>query len=376
MINSSEENQPDLHLLKEEAESILSKLMIPILITSKKSRKIVYANPYAQKQYETSLEALLGMEVSELYTNDEQREKILSALKDDETVENLEMHWQTLKGNTFYGLLSLTAITFKGEECFMGMVKDITLQKEQDAKLAKQSKMEALGEMMGNVAHHWRQPLNAITVSASGLVLQQEMDILDKQVLIDELHSIEDEAKFLSRTIDDFRDLIDDANKHEKLNFSLNSTIEVALAINKFSFYVDLDLEKDIEIFGISNRLVQSISNILQNCEDIFETKLFEPEEMYVKLTTKITDETALIEIQDNGGGVPESIIDKVFEPYFTTAHQSPGKGLGLYNSLKMVSEDLGGTLGVRNKEFEGPDNQSFKGAMFFISIPLDLDGN
>lgn len=371
MMNNNEEQKPDFDLQKEEAESILSKVLIPILITSKKTRKIVYANPYAQKQYEITLDELMGMEVAEFYTNEAQREKILSKFKEGEAIENLEMHWKTHKGNTFYGLLSLTTIWFKGEECFMGMVKDITLQKEQDAKLARQTKMQALGEMISNVAHHWRQPLNAITVSASGLVLQQELEILDDQTLKDELHSIEQEAKFLSQTIDEFRDLIDDANHQEKLEFSLNSTVDAALSINSYSFTVDKYFSNDVTILGISNRLVQTISNILQNCEDIFMTRLYERDEMYVKLTTQLTPKTAIIQILDNGGGIPDNIIDKVFEPYFTTAHQSPGKGLGLYNSLKMIGEDMNGTLSVANEEFIDPRERECRGAKFTIEIPF-----
>ncbi|MEA2050218.1 MAG: ATP-binding protein [Campylobacterota bacterium] len=368
MNNNEEKLINELKSQKEQAEEMLSRILLPILITSKETRKIVYANPYAQKQYETTLDVLVGMEVSEFYTNDAQREKILSSLQDTGTVENLEMHWKTIKGNTFYGLLSLTDITFNNEKCFMGMVKDITLQKEQDMKLARQSKMEALGEMISNVAHQWRQPLNAITVSASGLVLQQELDILDSQTMIDELHLIEKEATFLSKTIDDFRDLIDDANKHEKLKFSLNSTIAAIMSINSYSFIVQKELCEDIEILGISNKLVKSISNILQNSDDAF-IKTSQNKRVVI-LKTYLRNNNAIIEISDNAGGIDNTIIDKIFEPYFTTYHQSPGKGLGLFNSQKMIQEDMNGHLSVCNQNINYEDKE-YNGVCFKIEIPL-----
>jgi PAS domain S-box-containing protein len=109
---------------KTEAQNILSKILLPILITSKETRKIVYANPYAEKQYEINLDTLVGMEVSEFYTDGEQRDKIISNIKSDGTVENLEMNFKTHLGKKFIGLLSVTNINFHGEACFMGMVKD------------------------------------------------------------------------------------------------------------------------------------------------------------------------------------------------------------------------------------------------------------
>ncbi len=368
MNNTEVELIKQLQTQKEQAETILSKILLPILITSKETRKIVYANPYAQKQYETTLDVLVGMEVSEFYTNEAQREKILSALKDDGTVENLEMHWRTIKGNTFYGLLSLTDIVFNDEDCFMGMVKDITIQKEQDMKLARQSKMEALGEMISNVAHQWRQPLNAITVSSSGLVLQQQLDILDADTLIEELNMIEKEAKFLSKTIDDFRDLIDDANKHEKLKFSLNSTIAATLSINKYTFEIKKELSDDILILGVSNKLVQTISNILQNADDVFIKNQQEKRLLIIK--TYLNNANAMIEICDNGGGISDSIIDRIFEPYFTTYHQSPGKGLGLFNAAKMIKEDMNGYLTATNIQLEH-QGENYTGANFKIEIPI-----
>ena len=221
----------------DESHDIISKILLPILITSKKTRKILYANPYAQKQYETTLDKLIGMEVAELYTDENQREKIISSIKEDGKVENLEMDFKTMKGNRFTGLLSLTDITFKGEDCFMGMVKDITLQLEQEKRLARQSKMEALGEMISNIAHHWRQPLNAISISASGIIAQKNFGILEDEDLVESLEIIEKEAQFLSQTLNNFSKMIVEA-QGESTNFMVNSLLHKIISTNKYNFEI------------------------------------------------------------------------------------------------------------------------------------------
>jgi len=356
----------ELDFQKRQAENILSKILLPILITSKKTRKIVYANPYAQKQYETTLEQLVGMEVSEFYTNESQREKILSNLKEDGTVENLEMHWKTHKGNTFYGLLSLTHITFNDEDCFMGMVKDITIQKEQDARLAHQEKMTALTEMMSNVAHQWRQPLNSISLLASGVRLQKQMGIIDDTSLDLDLQEIEKEAKNLSKIIDEFKVMIDDANQHIMASFNLNNTFDTLLSLNKYDFKIDINIEEEINLFGKSSKFIESIEAILQNSNDIF--KIRDIKDPFVQIKAIVVDYKIIITILDNAGGIPSNIISKVFEPYFTTEHQSQGKGLGLYNVHNTI-EEMQGKIEVENKIFTH-NNTQFMGANFIITLP------
>jgi len=364
MHNREETN--NLYIKTEQSDTIISKILFPILITSKKTRLIVYANPYAQQQYETTLEQLIGMEVSEFYTDDHQRDKIISSIKEDGKVENLEMSFKTMKNNKFIGLLSLTDITFNGEECFMGMVKDITLQKEQEKKLARQSKMEALGEMISNIAHHWRQPLNAISISTSGIIVQKEMGILSDEEMLESMNIIDQQAQFLSKTLDGFRDMIDDA-QFEKTKFKLNSLLKRIVTNNKYSFTIDLKLDEDVILDGALQTMERSIVSILNNSKDKFELNNNDAKIVYIK--TVKNKYSVTINILDNAGGISEDIIDKVYEPYFTTSHMGRGKGLGLFNTHKFITVDMSGSIDIKNKVLI-IDEKKYTGVDVEINLP------
>lgn len=362
------ENLKENYTEKEEALSIISKILFPILITSKKTREILYANPYAQNQYETTLENLIGMQVSEFYTDNKQRDKIISSIKEDGKVENLEMSFKTMKGNTFIGLLSLTDIIYKGEDCFMGMVKDISIQKEQEKKLARQSKLEALGEMISNIAHHWRQPLNAISLASSGIITQHELDILDDEALIDSISVIDQQAQFLSKTLDSFRDMIDDAQL-EKTNFKLNTLIKYLIHKHKFDFKLELSLDDDVQLFGARANMEKAIISILNNSNEQFQ-KQTNITNKYVTIKTIKKKYDIIIEIEDSAGGISEDIIDKIYEPYFTTSHMSRGKGLGLYNTHKFITVDMRGLIDVSNSTIIH-ENEETLGAKVTIELPI-----
>lgn len=370
-MKANQESNKNLYDKHYQSDTIISKILFPILITSKKTRLIVYANPYAQQQYETTLEQLIGMEVSEFYTDEKQRDKIIASIKDDGKVENLEMSFKTMKGNKFIGLLSLTDITFNGEECFMGMVKDITIQKEQEKKLARQSKMEALGEMISNIAHHWRQPLNAISISTSGIIVQQEMGILSDEEMMESMNIIDQQAQFLSKTLDGFRDMIDDA-QFDKMNFRLNSIIKGITKKGDYNFKIELDLDDDVVLFGAKQTMEKSIVSILNNSKEKFE--LNDNQDIKVVYIRTLKKEYSItIDIFDNGGGISEDIIDKVYEPYFTTSHMSRGKGLGLFNTHKFLTVDMRGSIDIKNKKVV-VDNKNYIGVDVEINLPTVND--
>ena len=129
-INDLENQVKVLNNEKNDLENIFSTILCPILITSKDTREIVYANPYAQSQYEISEDELIGLPIDTFYTDDMQKHKILNAFKTKGMVRNLELHYKTYNNNTFAGLLSLMDIKFRGQDCFIGIVSDITSQQE------------------------------------------------------------------------------------------------------------------------------------------------------------------------------------------------------------------------------------------------------
>jgi len=242
------------------------------------------------------------------------------------------------------------------------------LNRKQDKKLYDTAKMAQMGEMIGNIAHQWRQPLSVISTAASGMKIEKEFNILDDDKFNNYCDSIERNTQYLSTTIDTFRDFIKE--KKELKEVILQDRIDGALSIissslnNHFIKLVnEINYDKKIKVTLVLGELSQVIINIINNAKDILvENKVDEP---YIKIGCVRKNSIATITIEDNGGGIPSDIIPKIFDPYFTTKHQTQGTGLGLHMSYKIITESLQGKLYVKNTEI---------GAMFIIELPVNED--
>lgn len=235
--------------------------------------------------------------------------------------------------------------------------------------LFQQSKMAAMGEMLGNIAHQWRQPLSVITTAATGMKVQKEFGTLDDEAINRSVDTITDSALYLSKTIDDFRNFF----KRDKTetNFSTNEVIGKVLKLTKSQFKIhEISIIKNIEefnLFGLENEFVQALINILNNAKDALIDKEA-PKLIFINVLKN--DNKAIIKIADNGGGIDEKIIDKVCEPYFTTKHQSQGTGIGLYMTEEIIVKHMYGKFTISNIETIY-ENVNYKGAQ--ITIELDL---
>ena len=237
--------------------------------------------------------------------------------------------------------------------------------------LAQQSKMAAMGEMIGNIAHQWRQPLSTITTTATGIKLQKQMDILDDEFLVQGLTGINNSAQYLSRTIDDFRNFFK-TNK-DKIEFNVEDAINKSLSLSSAQLYnLQIEIIKDIENVKLSNyenEFIQVIINIISNAKD----ELIKKDTHFKKIIfikSYINNKSLYINIKDNAGGVPKELLNRVFEPYFTTKHQSQGTGIGLYMCKEIIEKNMGGVLKVENSTYTYNDIH-FKGACFIIELPL-----
>ena len=258
----------------------------------------------------------------------------------------------------------------------IGTVQDITeskileLEKLQKEELFyQQSKMAAMGEMIGNIAHQWRQPLSVISTASTGLKLQKEMDMLSDENFYSTLVAINTSAQYLSTTIDDFRDFFNPSNNNINV-FDISQTFTKTLNLLNAQF-----IDKDIEIIqkiecckitSIENELIQVLINILNNARDALLT--IENQRRLIFINSYIKENMLYIEIKDNAGGIKEEIIDRIFEPYFTTKHQSQGTGIGLYMSKEIVEKHLDGVLLVSNEKYNY-ENIDYFGAKFTIEI-------
>ena len=250
--------------------------------------------------------------------------------------------------------------------------KELDKHQEKDRILAQQQKMVAMGQMIENIAHQWRQPLSVISTSASGLKLKKQLNILEDEELIKSIDKIVDTAKYLSDTIDDFRYFF--KPQKDKTKFSLVKNIEKSLSfletvLKENSIKVEFEYE-DIDITAYETELIQVFINIISNSKDAFIEKKIEDRVIFISI--KNFPNRILIEIKDNAGGVEEDILDKVFEPYFTTKHQYNGTGIGLYMSNQIIKTHLNGDIFMKNCSFKYKNIEQ-KGVITTIVLPKNI---
>ena len=267
---------------------------------------------------------------------------------------------------SFYLSKSLERRFFKYRQQVLEHIKK---DKEKDTLLAQQAKMAAMGEMLENIAHQWRQPLSAISTISTGIKIQYEYADINKEEVIKSMNTIATTTKYLSQTIDDFRDYFNpkkEANYFSLKNIfeKISDLLEPQLNLKNIQIIKDID---NVRIFGFENEFLQVIINILNNSKDEFEKK--ELEKKYIFIDTKITEDEIKIIIKDNAGGIDENIIDKIFEPYFTTKYKSKGTGIGLYMSKQIVEKHMNGSITVFNEDYIYKE-KSYKGATFLITFP------
>ncbi len=239
-------------------------------------------------------------------------------------------------------------------------------QLKQQQIILNQSKIASMGEMIGNIAHQWRQPLSAISTSASSLQVQNDLDILDKKTINKNLHNILKNTNYLSKTIDTFTQYIKGEKNYKKVFLSdvINKTIELLDAVlkgNHIKIINNMKNTRPIEVYIVEEELSQVIINIISNAKDaLLEREIENP---IIEITLKESNNDALIYVEDNAGGIDKEVLHKIFEPYFTTKHQSQGTGLGLHMSHQIIVDSLKGKIYAHNIK---------KGARFIISLPLN----
>ncbi|MEA3498162.1 MAG: ATP-binding protein [Campylobacterota bacterium] len=250
---------------------------------------------------------------------------------------------------------------------------EVEANRQKDNMIFQQSKMAAMGEMIENIAHQWRQPISIIAMWANNMMVDIDMGEINNKDLNRYANDIVKQTQHLSQTIDDFRNFFS-PNK-EKTKFNIKSSVDKTMELVSASFKthnieVIKDIE-DIEIITLENELKQAILNIIKNAKDILLTLEGKKRFIFIKTYIKADKSRVVIEIKDSGGGVAENIIDQIFEPYFTTKHKSQGTGIGLYMTQSIITKHLHGDISVNNVEYEY-EGKLYKGAKFTIEIPLE----
>lgn len=251
----------------------------------------------------------------------------------------------------------------------IGTIQDITEMKEKDTLLYQQSRMAAMGEMLENIAHQWRQPLSVISVAATGLKLKSSFDMLDNDEIDTTMDNINNSVQHLSQTINDFRDFFKSSKK--KNQFLINNVFKKTFNLVSSQFKTaDIIIIKNIEevsLFSLENELIQVLINILNNARDeLIKTK---DQDKLILIDAVKKENYVEILIKDNAGGIPNDILNNIFESHFTTKEDSNGTGVGLYMSKTIIEEHIKGSISVSNVKFEH-NGILYSGAQFKLLLP------
>ncbi|MDR2342613.1 MAG: PAS domain-containing sensor histidine kinase [Campylobacteraceae bacterium] len=244
--------------------------------------------------------------------------------------------------------------------------EEVEKNREKDKMVFQQARLAAMGEMIGNIAHQWRQPLSEFSIvlfNMKKFFTQNDLSRFEEQYkhgkkVIDKM----------SQTIEDFRNFFN-PEKHKNTFFIKNTINEIvsilAGSLDRLNIHVKVRARKTIKVLGYQNEFSQAILNIINNAKDAFKDKNIKKRSIII--LAKKDDKFVYITIQDNAGGINEAIIDKIFEPYFTTKHASSGTGLGLYIVKTIIENSMQGEIVAENRN---------GGAFFTIKIPIMMKGN
>jgi len=222
------------------------------------------------------------------------------------------------------------------------------LQQSQEAMLIQQSKMAAMGEMLGAIAHQWRQPLNVINCTTLDIKLKKEMEILDDETLSSSLNDLENLVQQMSRTIDDFMNFF---KKDKKTSlFSIKDCFLYAFNIFEAQFKnqqisVAVNIDENLKLDGILGELEQVFLNFLSNAKDAFAESNIKDKQ--VKIYSVVEEQSIKIVFEDNAGGIEENTVNKIFNPYFTTKQN--GSGIGLYMSSLILNNTFNAKIYAQN---------------------------
>ena len=303
------------------------------------------------------------------YKKDEVVGKLISILYDmdksqdiyDEIWGKLELtkHWSgeveyKKKGGGHYMLESLISPRYFRKRLvgYNSTNIDVTELHAKSQELSIKSRQAAMGEMIAMIAHQWRQPITSIGMISNNLLFDLTMDELENDELSRSLNSINGHVEYLSKTIDVFRNFLQESKKKERflLEDAINESI-LAVQEQFKSKEIALSFEnrcKNIILYTFKNELIQSIMNILANAKDALE-ELGNKEFLKTVILCEENSEAVFIKVSDNAGGIKEELLSKIFEPYFSTKKAKNGTGLGLYMTKTIVQDNLGGKLSVKN---------------------------
>ena len=240
---------------------------------------------------------------------------------------------------------------------------EIKKQKAQEEILIHQSRSAEIGEMINNIAHQWRQPLNNLSLTIQNIGFKYENDVLTKEELNETIDKSKMIINSMSNTINTFRNFFEPTKNKNlfKVEHSIENTLEILSSTLRFyNIEVVKEIIDDVEIYDYENEFSQVLLNIITNARDaLVSNKIEKP---IIKVNVSKIENNVIVKIKDNANGINEEIIDRIFEPYFTTKGKGNGTEIGLYMSKLIIEKNMNGKLTVKN------DNN---GAVFIITLNI-----
>lgn len=236
--------------------------------------------------------------------------------------------------------------------------EEIKKNEEKTQLMFQQSRLASIGEMIGNIAHQWRQPLSELGID----LFKMKQNFANEEKFKQAYEHAKLVIKNMSNTIDDFRTFFN-PNK-EKDKFHISESVKEAAnmlvgSLKKDNIKLNLNIKKDSEIYGFKNELTQVFTNLIANAKDALNSSNIK--EKIIQITIIEAQDTAIVAVYNNGAKIDKKIIYKIFEPYFTTKFESHGTGLGLYMS-RLIIEKMNGEIYAKNRN---------TGVEFDIKIPI-----
>lgn len=227
--------------------------------------------------------------------------------------------------------------------------QEVKKQRENENLLIQQSRLAALGEMIGNIAHQWRQPISAVSAVMMNIKWTAISHGVEKDFLNDRIEEANEQLNFMSQTIDDFTNFFKPNKEKEYFDVykevnRAHKLLEVVLQHNNID--IEINTEEKVTAFGYPNEFSQVIFNIISNAKDILIQREIKQAKILINISKE--QETIYCKINDNAGGIEEQYLHKIFEPYFTTKAFN-STGIGLYISKEIIHKHMNGTLTAQN---------------------------
>lgn len=230
------------------------------------------------------------------------------------------------------------------------VTQEVALHREKEKMLIQRSKMADMGDMLSMIAHQWRQPLNQMSYLLMNIESAYDHDELNKKYLNEKISQGNEILELMSNTIDDFRNYFRPDKDKELVVLSdlvSKSVSLIAKSLETSGIDVEIHSKDEEKVALYKNEFMQVILNLLKNSKDAFNAK--EIQEAKIMIDSICLENKCIVKVCDNGGGIEEKIIDKIFEPYFSTKDKKNGTGLGLYMAKMIIEEHLNGKLNVYN---------------------------